>query len=277
LGICKNPSGAPEIAQEIKMSGMSNMSNRVIVETKCTFCGKEINGTPHELTIYNGDKMSQMIAFQCKNCDTIVCKDCKGKQVKWSIWTGFAKTDCPRCGKKFGPGVMFEGLSPKDISREKEQRMERISQAELGVFYCVLMERNMEVDGSYCYLYNNQAADVSFKEDGLNFRQQLVFYRNKTAANIGKNSQNASIASLLVTAGTTETVSLAIPWTEIKECRKISFYHRLIFNNSAKKRQEWLDIAVFKSHEEDIQEKFLSWLKKYGVPVTDMRATEKVA
>ena len=138
LGICKNRSGAPEIAQEIKMSGMSNMSNRVIVETKCTFCGKEIIGTPLEYNVTNADKMSQSIAFQCKHCDTIVCKQCKGKQVKWSMWTGFSKTECPRCGKIFGPGVMFEGLSLKDISREKEERIERISQAELGVFIAFL-------------------------------------------------------------------------------------------------------------------------------------------
>ena len=57
----------------------------------------------------------------------------------------------------------------------------------------------------------------------------------------------------------------------------ISFYHRLIFNNTAKKRQEWLDIAVYKTHEKDIQEKFLSYLKKYGVPVIDKRETEKIA
>ena len=57
----------------------------------------------------------------------------------------------------------------------------------------------------------------------------------------------------------------------------ISFYHRLIFNNIAKKRQEWLDIAVYKTHEKDIQEKFLSYLKKYGVPVIDKRETEKIA
>jgi len=251
------------------MSGI----NTVVVDTKCSFCGKEIVGIAHKPDAYPRDKGSQMSAYQCEHCETIVCMQCKGKRLKWSIWSAFSKTECPNCNRIFGRGLIYEGYSVKEIKKEREERMERIARANQGRFLCGAFESDQELNGSYCYLYGDQSVNVVFEESGLTFGP-LLFYKGKTSAAVGKSSQNMSMGSLLVTAATTETIHLCIPWADLKEYRIEPWISKIIFNNQEKKREEWFEFAVFKTHEKDIQDMFTNHLRKYAVKIDDQRTAD---
>jgi hypothetical protein len=127
-----------------------------------------------------------------------------------------------------------------------------LQKANEGVFQCGIYDEKSGIfrDGTLFpehlnYIYGPGGAQVEIKEDGIHF-SGLMFWRGKIAGTVGSANQNMTVMSLLITAATTETIQLKVPWAEIRGIVVMNDSNRiyLFYNHAKKKRLEWLDILI---------------------------------
>jgi hypothetical protein len=132
---------------------------------------------------------------------------------------------------------------------------------------------------------------LTLKNDGLHFGN-VILYRNRMSAALGGSMRSLTVPGVLATAAATETVGLFIPWDSVKWCSSNPIanltvpyrntlpngaqhqlidngkhYRVLFFDNTSKKRQQWIGFGVVRADDKEIQDLFLDHLAKHGVVV----------
>jgi hypothetical protein len=71
----------------------------------CALCGKPLELFPYSWDIFfaAGRNRSAISGYGCGSCGTVICSDCREKNVKWSLKDGFERALCPKCNGAFPP------------------------------------------------------------------------------------------------------------------------------------------------------------------------------
>ena len=170
----------------------------------------------------------------------VICPKCKENNSESSMY-------CSCCGESLRGAQRVE-TSTKTYVKSGDLILQK---AQAGEFHCGVFEKRNGVfdgDGQFKdylnYLYGNQGTTVYIKEDGISLGSLLV-WRGKIAGVVGSANQNMSLASLLITSTTTQTIKMVLPWKEIKAAlRQPDNRISLFFNQPSKKRLEWVDLLI---------------------------------
>lgn len=90
---------------------------------KCYMCGKVMAGysTPSAGLEGNFSVIMATIGNCCQNCGEAFCVDENKKHLKESLWHGFTKSICPKCGQPFGPGITITSTPFSNKENAEEQ------------------------------------------------------------------------------------------------------------------------------------------------------------
>jgi len=97
---------------------MTEQQTSTEVKTTCSLCGETIVGGKCSYKLYEKNVIANVnheLGIECQNCGAIYCtKKMKHKKaLKWSRWSSYEKSTCPRCGKLIGPSqVILEKNAP---------------------------------------------------------------------------------------------------------------------------------------------------------------------
>jgi hypothetical protein len=112
------------------------MTESMSTQVTCSNCGKTYGGAQflwEVLLAKEGKGLEHVAGYQCENCKADFCSTCAESSLKKSWWSGWQKTTCPKCGSKFGPGlVQVDESDPALIeSLKKDQEDFRVGKTKL--------------------------------------------------------------------------------------------------------------------------------------------------
>ncbi len=73
-------------------------------QTDCALCQAHLEGDAYLWQDYaKSPSLTALVGSQCQHCGSVFCNNKHGDQLKFSVWSGWQKTICPKCGQPFGP------------------------------------------------------------------------------------------------------------------------------------------------------------------------------